>query len=815
MLLISPYNKLSPKIDTITALTDSVLSSQQSQSAKLDYISNITQSIMDGDSIHNEQMNTVVSQLQDISTNGIGISDVVSVISIPLILMLFAFAFPFIFDIINQINSKYESKVLNRLFEIHRSYRRFWHVTYVSLAYVFLLGAFYLLLPDVYQNTCSGVVSWISLIVALIYSLSVVLFIRYCIRFNKADNLVEFIEKAYRRDQKHMRLSIWKKLQHRIRQWSHRKNNDWLKTYKQALSISGGWSENSPEELYKQRLIELCKYALKEHDITLFHNVMDGVDKIIDKEKHSLYKLFGKVDEDLAEGAIHYNTKDFFLQIFAFYPTCPQDNNIEESLIWKLLYAYNKSRFINVVDILFLSQMLLVLCEQQQQLLLEKYIDRARYYFSFITNLPRIHYVKGLATSKRLVAESKERQNWNDLCNFHFLVFSYAISKEMYGLLNSLISNENYHDSYLLPETPSDILIRYARCKKESKGFGNFGHWKIEEIFGKKVIVDDCLGQFAMLLFLLTYNKEDQPTEKVTLEDISILQNQKGKLCAIAKNLLQDNRLSTLFKGKQGVDINKTYTDTLNNLNLSINPVIQEVENEQPEIQKEKFEEHFKGFLLDLERHIPRAFWEGNDEGKKNDIDLNECVLVTDKLSFMLSDEFEMRGLYFDYVDVFINRLVYGMLSAYGEMKIKDVSITTADFSQYIDVITQNHPEDFLIIDVDSHIRGWIDRTYDAGFKTYYKGIPYLSVESVGRFNLLADLPVYDNFRNSILIVPKICQPCLSDKKEGGTPKFSYVDESSEEEKKLSLRVGVDLGKEMVYNPEGTIVRIRIKKMSI
>lgn len=815
MTLIIDSTLLLNRIDSIQANMNQLLIEHQIQSAKLDHISNITQSIVDGDSIHNEQMNTVVSQLQDISTNGIGINDVVSVISIPLILMLFAFAFPFIFDIINQINSKYKSKALNQLFEIHSSYRRFWRVTYVSLAYVFLLGAFYLLLPDVYQNTCSGVVSWISLIVALIYSLSVVLFIRYCIRFNKADNLVEFIEKAYRRDQKKMRLPIWKKLQHRIRQWSHRKNNDWLKAYKQALCLSWGWSENSPEELYKQRLIELCKYALKEHDITLFYSVMDGVDKIVDKEKHSLYKSFGKVDEELAEGAIHYNTKDFFLQVFAFYPTCPQDNNIEESLIWKLLYAYNKSRFINVVDILFLSQTLLVLCEQQQLLLLEKYIDRARYYFSFITNFPRIHYVKGLATSKRPVAESKERQNWNDLCNFHFLVFSYAISKEMYGLMNSLISNENYHDSYLFPESPSDILIRYARCKKELKDFGNFGHWKIEEIFGKKVIVDDCLGQFAMLLLLLTHDKEDRKTEEVSPEDISILQNQKEKLFVIAKNLQQDNRLSTLFEGIQSVDINTKYTDTLNSLTPSTNLVIQEVENEQPQIQKEKFEEQFRGFYLDLDRFIPKAFWEGNDEEKKNDIDLNECVLVMDKLYFMQSDEYEMRGLYFDYVDVFINRLVYVMLSAYGEMKIKDVSITTADFSHYIDAITQNHPEDFLIIDVDSHIRGWIDLVYDAEFKSYYKGIPYLSVESVGRFNLLTDLPVYDNFRDTILILPKTNQPCLSNKEEDGTPKFSYVDESSGEEKKLSLRVGVDLGKKMVYNPEGTIVRIRIKKMSI
>ena len=89
MTLIIDSTLLLNRIDSIQANMNQLLIEHQIQSAKLDHISNITQSIVDGDSIHNEQMNTVVSQLQDISTNGIGINDVVSVISIPLILMHF------------------------------------------------------------------------------------------------------------------------------------------------------------------------------------------------------------------------------------------------------------------------------------------------------------------------------------------------------------------------------------------------------------------------------------------------------------------------------------------------------------------------------------------------------------------------------------------------------------------------------------------------------------------------------------------------------------------------------------------------------
>lgn len=856
--MISPYTKLSHKIDSLTSLADSVLNTQQTQSARLDSLSNYTQVLACNDSVNNNQIDTLISQLQDISIYGIGFSDVVSVISIPLILMLFAFALPFIFDIVNHINSKYESKVLGHLFESHRLYKQFWCVTYISLAYVFILGTIYLLLPTTYQKFYSGIASWCSLLVALIYSLSVVLFIRYCVRFNKADNLVRFIEKAYQKDQK-KRPSIWKKLRHRTKQWWHRKDKDWLNAYTQALRLVGGWDKSSAEKIYNQRFVELCKYALREHDVTLFYNVMEGFDKIVNNEKQSLYEFFGKINEELAEGAIHYNTKDFFEQIFAFYPTCQQDNNIEESLIWKLLYAYNKSRFVNNVDILFLSQILLILCDKNQQLILEKYIGKAGYYFSFIPNLPRIHYVKGLVSDKRPLAESKSRENWNDLCNFHFLVFSYAFSKGMYGLLDSLISNENYHDNYLFPETASDVLIRYARCKKELKEFDNFSHWRIEEIFGKKVNVEDCIGQYAMLLLLLTQGKEDRQTEEVISDEITILQNQKATLISKAKQLQQDNKLVSLYERIKYGDVDKLYDETIKNLNLSINPIIQDEKNNQtdkeltilerikticpfkffhksvktvntdnnknkqrnwhqeeiPVQQKETFENCFDGILHDIERQIPMPYWDGDIKGKTSSIDINECALVIDKLFFIFTDVYRLRGLYMDYLDVITNRLVYVMLSAYEKMNVKDICITVADFSHFIDRLIRNRPNDYLIIDVDSHISSWINLTYDAEYNKSYKGIPYYTIESVGRFSFLTDLPVYDNFKNSILIIQKSNQPALMDKKENGGIKFRYVDESLVEGKRLSLRVGVDIGKEVAFDPKSTIVRIRTKKMIV
>ena len=44
---------------------------------------------------------------------------------------------------------------------------------------------------------------------------------------------------------------------------------------------------------------------------------------------------------------------------------------------------------------------------------------------------------------------------------------------------------------------------------------------------------------------------------------------------------------------------------------------------------------------------------------------------------------------------------------------------------------------------------------------------------------------------------------------------FSYKDESSKVDKRLSLRVGVDICQKMTYNPDDSIVVIKIKRMSV
>lgn len=88
--------------------------------------------------IHKER--DILNRLNDVYIDGIGYSDVVGIIAFPLIIALLAFSFPFIFDRINQINDKYQSKLLSNLFSSSWLYRLFWKASFCCITYVIIYG---------------------------------------------------------------------------------------------------------------------------------------------------------------------------------------------------------------------------------------------------------------------------------------------------------------------------------------------------------------------------------------------------------------------------------------------------------------------------------------------------------------------------------------------------------------------------------------------------------------------------------------------------------------------------------------------------
>lgn len=802
--------------------------------------------------VESDHVQDIVSKRDEISTFGIGFSDVISVIAIPLIIMLFAFAFPFIFDGINHINSKYESKELSRLFEQSRRYKYFWWVTYFSLAYIFIFGALYLLLPLKVIQDYSNVAAWSSLVVALVYSVCIVFFILYCVQFNKADSIIGFIERAYKADKKNVKPSKWKRIKTKFIKWRHRKDADWMRVYNLASRYSNGWGEASPDYKYTQRLIALCRFALKHHDITLLYQVLDGVGKIIAKEKYNEKRIFSS-KTGLTEGVHHYLSAEFFQQIFEYYANSQRDKRVEETLLWKCLYSYNKSCFLSYADVFFLAKTLRIICDKNLTTLLEKYIDRSAYYFSYIPRLPRILYVKGFPAANRGESEKESRENWDELCNYHYLIMAYAFSKGMVCLLNVLLLNKQYREYNLYPVSLEDILIRYARCKSKIKELGYFDHMKADELFDTMIQLDDVVEQYTIALLLLFGDKENVQTEEVTADDLALLQNEKEKLISRANNLLEDTRINSYLKGIKDELVVKLVDDTMDSLEKSIDPssYFQPKKKEKEDCGitkwirsfwpfsiffhcddvksvsgknwykepadstiKERFEACFNNYRNDIQNHLPEAFFGEDRMAKQSVIEIGECGLLINKICFLVED-FDIHNLYREYLDILSNRIAYTLLQAYQGMKKVEVSLTPAEFGHFVDGYINNGQDEYLIVDVNSHMSVWMDLEYRSSFRKYYKDIPLLSIEGVAGFGLLTDLPAFEFFKEKLILVSKQNQPFLKNVSQDDSVRFTYKDESSEETKKLELRVGVDLCQQMTYNPNESIVVISIKKMNI
>ena len=88
-----------------------------------DSLNNVLDGIKDVLAEQNHSLVSLTTKMEEISELGIGYSDALTHIAIPLIIALFAFAFTYLFSVITRINEKYNSESISRMFKTSLSYR--------------------------------------------------------------------------------------------------------------------------------------------------------------------------------------------------------------------------------------------------------------------------------------------------------------------------------------------------------------------------------------------------------------------------------------------------------------------------------------------------------------------------------------------------------------------------------------------------------------------------------------------------------------------------------------------------------------------
>ena len=784
-------------------------------------------------------------QLKDIYLYGIGYRDIVSVISIPLIIALFAFSFPFIFQMINHINDKYASKRISTMFRSSIRYNLFCTINFLCILFIFVYGVGPLLWKENELIRFSHIWDWMIVSVALFYACVIMLFVKYCIDFNNPDKLLKIIKRKYYFEKCIVWLhQKWIFVKALLRGVVHHKDTEGNSIYKFARNIVSEWNNSVPEDNYISRLIGVVGFAVKKNDFGLFQNVLEGIDIIKDIEKRNSWTYTGndRKGEIIKESSVHYKTMYFFKELLTIYTPFSSAYMQNESIVFKVVGAFDRTKYMSYVDSRNLAICMRKMLDYGNLTLLEKYIDYTQYYFKYLRELPKVFYVKGGLTDGRTEVEKKSDQSWNVLCCFHYVVLAYAFGKGNYSLLKTHLEREHHSYYNLYPKTGADVLIRYAHCIKDT--------WLLrdDEMFDRKVDVKSLLSRYTIALLLLVPETESYASEIVTKEIIDTVESSKDDLEKEVNFVKKNAKLLSLYP--HWVDINwmDRFNIILGIIKSTNNPIKKEngkgchilysvhnfirrlSGNNIPNIKvphtnlytqklNEKiindFNLRFRQLGNGFSQFLPNGLFSSILDDKSAEEFLNPCQMVINKLCF-LYEEVYSNNLYLtrEYVEQISTRFIYLAMSSFRKMKLKKVCVTPPDFDIFFEKFTKGERDNYILIGVDSPFHAILNIRFQGHNRFYKKSVLFVNIDSSMK-PLLSDLDNYIYFKDTLLIVAKEDLPAIVDVGEQEDIIVDYKDISDESKLQLNVRVTVDFHKKVVFNSNAKIAMVKLKRMTL
>ena len=785
-------------------------------------------------------LDIIVTKLQEILDYGIGYSDVVGQISFPLLIALFAFAFPFLFSVINHINSKYESKSISELFTKSLLYRFFWWLSIINIFYIFAFGFLSLYLKGIQRRVLLESGTWGALLVVFLYSLTILCFVKFGVKYNKGICLVKIIEDKYRWQNRYYKIhKHLKDFANWLMIFRHRGQQEWIRIYKVGKAYSVSYDCRKAKELYLNRLIDLCKYSISQQDKELFSTVMLRVQELTKSEKDK--NLSYGSGELIPTGAAHYFTCKFYKTIFEYYSSCANFTYCENYLAWGYLSAYSRCKFLYVVDIVQMAQCMFYLAKGGKYTLIKELLEKIDWHFHSIMDMPKVFYVEGYLPDKREKIDKLSLKNWNELSNYMFLFSSYCLRNKHTDVLRGILNKIHWAGS-MFPSNKFDVIYRYLMCLKEVHDDDNrFGVFWGHELCDDLIVDRALLREYCAFLLLVLHRCSSESYGNISMELLKMLVDEYAYLERSVLDLRKDDELCKLFPEINQTDFSEVYREVFSDAALGreilintssdirfetqfptfmhwyLSESICKIDNKRKMKDDDFFAEipdesivYFRRSLLEAKKHLAQrlplkvqvpAFLNAEDYKMMT---VNPCQFLFDKRYFLTCD-LTILGFLKPIVDIMYCRINYMLLNAIKEMKIKNVKIKIADFHNYLMKITNGRFEEYILLDINCQFQAFLKLEYKGHQNLNYFGMEYVPIESIDN-RYLEDLPIMHDFYNSILIIRKSELPILMDR--FNDVDVNVEDASSVEDGKLDIKLTFDYGYELWYRKNANIIHI-------
>ena len=744
-------------------MTDSALNIQQELFVKIDSIRDATVSLADGQEALYSGMDSFQTQIQTITDYGIGYSDVLGHIALPLIIALLAFAFPFLFTVISHINNKYESEYTTGLLSAEPWYKWFLRGAVISAGYLVIAGVLSLCLVGKVHGVFMIVLNWTSMVVAGGYAAIIIFFVRTCLSFNNPLRVME-------------RIDYW---------YDHY-------TKKAKGNQFGNYSA---EDFRIRRLVDMCRYSIRKQDSALFQSIIYKVNTLPHKDKKSAFHNFV-----------------FFEEVVESYMYSPYNSKIEDTLMVYWFMSFNKSESPNRGFMYKMLKKMVEAVKLGKYSLFEVYWNNARHGFRFIEDLPVIDYVRGRSVQEQKRAETAARRTLREMCEIHFLVFAYLFSEGFTDIVRLLLNNDIYSGYRMLPSKGVDVLKIYAMCKEHQMPGGRFSYVMSEDVIGANTD-PEMLEKFASMLLLTTSSELEDHMCLVKDEHLSIIIAAKEKLVKYGKMWQNDEELGGQYPQIKNVDVSRLLQGYLKRLD-KVSKAKDVYRVHLDGVIKEKIDAAYLNLLYGNQKYVLEGLIGENVETKKQSITMGEYTFTSYKQMFTEKWDIDYNLELFEQSRYFQSRFLFLVYSAVKKMKITEKKVLVTDLGKWIEDYMHGTGDEYLVIETGSapQLLMDLDHSESKGWNNWtFKKADYKHYDLTTSW-YMKDVEEVEDFENTVIVMKKKDLPFVQCEAEPYGPHVKYEDESNEKEAEAVVRITVNPNLLARYNENTEVVRIKIQR---
>lgn len=765
MLEDSLNTDLVQKIESLLNITDTMLFNQQALSTNVDSTNVVISRLSDGHEAIFGEMNKIQTLLQTISDFGIGYSDVLGHIALPLIVALFAFAFPFLFTVISHINNKYESEYITGLFSAEPVYKWFLRGAAISVVYLVVVGVLSLCLIGKAHVLFTIVMSWTSVIIAGGYAVIILLFVRTCLDYNNPQSVMK-------------RIDIW---------FDHY-------TQKAKRNIYGIYSA---ENYRVHRLVDMCRYAIRKQDNALLLSVIYKVSSLRHHNKESVYHNFV-----------------FFEDVVECYMYSPQNSKIEDTLMMYWFMTFNRSELPNIGFIYRMLGKVVAAVKQGRYSLFEIYWNHAKHGFRFIDDLPVVSYVRGCNIQEQIKVEKNARISFRELYKIHFIAFAYLFSEGYTDIVKMLLNNDSIGVFRILPRSGVEALKMYAECKKHQMPGGKYSFMMSEDVVGENTD-PEMLEKFTSMLLLTTSSDLEDYMCLLKEDSLKKIISAKEVLVKYGKMWQSDEELCEKYSQIKSVDVVKLlqkYVRRFEKVSKAKGIYSARLDNEI----KGKIEAAYLNLLYGNQGLILDGLVGDNIEAKDQKILMGEYTYQSNKQMFTEKWELDYNYELFAQSRIFQSRYLFMFYYAVKEMKITEKKVVATDLKNYIEDYLHGKGEDYIVIETGSAslLLMDLDHKESIGWNRWsFKKADYRHYD-LSMSWYMKDVEEVKSFDNTVVVMKKSDLPFVECESDPYGSKVNCEDESNEKEAETVARIKVNPNLQARYCKDAKVMKIIVLRNS-